>query len=143
MRFHRGLRVWACFLWLSGSAGSTGCTALRELPRGQYAALPERNHVRVVTNDGLLYEFDYAQFGADTVTGFKRRDTEDRVEEYASLAFPLGNVAQLAIRQVDWQRTGLLGGLILIGVLVGAYTATQNNNGGGNSGGGGTRPPPG
>jgi hypothetical protein len=139
MRFHRGLRVAACVLWLTGS----GCTALREIPRGEYAAQPQRDHVRVVTSDGLLYEFDYATFGADSVVGFKRRDVESRVDEYASLGMPLALVANMATRQVDWVRTGLVGGVILLGVLVGAYKASQAANGGNDSGGGGTRPPPG
>ena len=137
MRFHRGLRVAACVLWFTGS----GCTALREIPRGEYAAQPQRDHVRVVTRDGLLYEFDYATFGADSVVGFKRREVESRVEEYASLGLPLEEVAHLATRQVDWVRTGLVGGVVLLGVLIGAYRAGQTSSGG-DSSGGGTRPPP-
>lgn len=139
MRVHRGLRVAACLLWVTNQ----GCTALREVPRAQFAAQPQREHVRVVTRDGLLYEFDYARFGADSVTGFKRREDESRVEEYASLGFSLGDVAHLATRQVDWTRTGLVGGVVLIGVLIGAYKATTQNGGGGGGGGGGPRPPPG
>ena len=139
MRFHRGLRVVACVLCLSNA----GCTALREIPRGEFAAQPQRDHVRVVTRDGLLYEFDYATFGADSLTGFKRRDVESRVDEYASLAVPLESVASIATRQIDWVRTGLIGGLILAGVLVGAYKATQSNNNGGDGSGGGGKPPPG
>ena len=137
MRVCGGLRVAACVLWLSNS----GCTALREIPRGQYAAQPQRDHVRVVTRDGLLYEFDYATFGADSVVGFKRRDIESRVEEYGSLGLPLEVVSHLATRQVDWVRTGLVGGVVLVGVLIGAYKANQASSGGGESGGGG-RPPP-
>jgi len=137
MRFHRGLRVGACVLWL----WSSGCTALREVPRGQYAAQPQRDHVRVVTSDGLLYEFDYATFGADSVVGFKRREVESRTDEYATLGMPLAQVANMATRQVDWMRTGLVGGVILLGILVGAYKATNSANGGGESGGG-TKPPP-
>jgi hypothetical protein len=139
MRFHRGLRVAACLLWFTGS----GCTALKEIPRGEYASQPQRDHVRVVTNDGLLYEFDYATFGGDSVVGFKRREAESRVDEYATLGMPLAQVANLATRQVDWLRTGLVGGVILLGVLVGAYKASQANSDGGESGGGGGRPPPG
>lgn len=139
MRFYRGLRVAACVLWLTGS----GCTALREIPRGEYAAQPQRDHVRVVTSDGLLYEFDYATFGADSVVGFKRRDVESRVDEYASLGMALAQVANMATRQVDWVRTGLVGGAILLVVLVGAYKASQANSGANDSPGGGGRPPPG
>ena len=139
MRYHRGLRVAACLLWLSGA----GCTSLREVPRGEFAAQPQREHVRVVTRDGLLYEFDYATFGADSVVGFKRRPTESHVDDYATLGLPLEQVSHLATRQVDWMRTGLIGGVVLVGVLIGAYKASQANNDGGDSGGGGPRPPPG
>jgi len=138
MTIHRGLRVAACVLWLSGS----GCTSLREIPRGEYAAVPQREHVRVVTREGLLYEFDYAKFAADSVVGFKRRDVESRFEEYAILGLPLDQVARIATRQVDWARTGLVGGGVLLAVLVAAYTANQQKGGGGSSGGGVIRPPP-
>ena len=139
MRFHRGLRAAACVLWLTGS----GCSTMREIPRGSYAALPQRDHVRVVTRDGLLYDFDYATFAADSLTGFKRRDTESRVEEFAVLGLPLDQVAHIAARQIDWTRTGLVGGGVLLAVLVAAYRAAQNGSGGGSSGGGTVRPPPG
>jgi len=139
MRVHRGLRVAACVLCLS----SSGCTAIREIPRGEYAAQPQRDHVRVVTRDGLLYEFDYATFREDSLVGFKRRDTEGHVEDYASLGLPLELVATMSTRQIDWVRTGLVGGVGLLVVLVGAYKASQASNGGGNSSGGGGRPPPG
>ena len=138
MRSHRGLRVAACVLWLTG----TGCTSLREVPRGEYATHPQREHVRVVTRDGLQYEFDFARFGGDSVVGFKRRDLEDG-EEYASLGLPLNDVTHLATRQVDWARTGLIGGVVLVGVLVGAYKASQGTESGGGGGGTGPRPPPG
>ena len=138
MRFHRGLRVAACGLWLSNA----GCTALREVPRGEYAAQPQRDHVRVVTRDGLLYEFDYATFREDSLVGFKRRETESHVDEYASLDLPLEQVATMSTRQIDWLRTGLVGGVGLLVVLVGAYKASQSSNGGDNSSGGGGRPPP-
>jgi len=139
MKFHRGLRVAACVLWFSNS----GCTALREIPRAQYAAEPQRDHVRIVTRDGLLYEFDYATFREDSLVGYKRRDTESHVEDYASLGVPLEQVAAMSTRQVDWVRTGLVGGVGLLVVLVGAYKASQSSNGGGGGTGGGGRPPPG
>ena len=37
---------------------ATGCTSLREVPPSEYLSRPERKHVRVVTRDGLEYEFD-------------------------------------------------------------------------------------
>jgi hypothetical protein len=141
MRFHRGLRVAACLLWLM-STGS-GCTSLKEVPRGEYATQPQRDHVRVVTREGLLYEFDYAKFAGDSLVGFRRQDVQGPVEEYASLGMSLDQVANLATRQVDWVRTGLIGGVVMLGVLLGAYKASQNNNSGGGGSGGGNKPPPG
>ena len=49
----------------------------------------------------------------------------------------------MSTRQVDWVRTGLVGGVGLLVVLVGAYKASQSSNGGGGGTGGGGRPPPG
>ncbi|TMQ52427.1 MAG: hypothetical protein E6K72_09165 [Candidatus Eisenbacteria bacterium] len=99
--------------------------------------------MRIVTRDGLLYEFDYATFREDSLVGYKRRDTESHVEDYASLGVPLEQVAAMSTRQVDWVRTGLVGGVGLLVVLVGAYKASQSSNGGGGGTGGGGRPPPG
>ena len=139
MRLNRGLRVVVCGLWVAGS----GCTALREIPRGTYAALPERDHVRVETRDGLIYEFDYAQFGPDSLMGFRRRDVETPADEYAALGLPLDQVTRLSARGIDWTRTGLVGGGVLLVVLVAAFSNNNKNQGGsGGNSGGGTRPPP-
>jgi hypothetical protein len=52
-------------------------------------------------------------------------------------------VANLATRQVDWVRTGLVGGVVMLGVLIGAYKASQNGKSPTGGGGGGSKPPPG
>jgi hypothetical protein len=107
--------LFACLmLW------STGCTTLREIPRSQYAARPERRDVRVVTTEGLRFEFDYALIRADSLVGYRRRDVEGAFDEYAVLGVPLDEVRSLSARVVDWYRTGLIGGgLIVAGITAG------------------------
>ena len=112
IRAGRGMRWVAAAAWLAG-----GCTALRELPRGEYAAETERKNVRVETADGLRYEFDHVEFGADSLTGFRRRDTGGRFEEYDTFGMPLEGVSRLSVRRVDWLRTGLIGGAAVAAVL--------------------------
>lgn len=119
--FHRALRtVLALVLILPG------CTALREVPRDQYAVKIERKNVRVETREGLRYQFDWARFGADTLTGFHRRDTGGSFEELDQLAIPLDSVSRISTRQVDWYRTGLVGGVGL-GAVVAAGLSRQKH----------------
>src|SRR5258706_13609376 len=65
-------------LWLAGS----GCTSLREIPRGEYGARTERRDVRLVTREGLKYEFDYMRVEGDTLFGYRHREVESPVEEF-------------------------------------------------------------
>jgi len=110
------MRVAVAAAWLAGG----GCTAMRELPRGEYAAQPERENVRIETAEGLRYEFDHVRFGADSLTGFRRRDTGGSFEEYDTFAMPLEGVSRLSVRRIDWMRTGLIGGAVVAGVLLAA-----------------------
>ncbi len=113
-----------------------GCTSLREIPRREYAAQPERRDVRLETRDHLLYEFDYIQVAGDSLVGFRRRETEGPIEDYGRLIIPLDDVAKLSARRVDWYRTSLIGGGV-IAVAVAAGLSNSNNNAQGNSSGGG------
>ena len=97
---------------------SAGCTSLREIPRSAYAARPERQHVRIVTREGLTYEFDYATVTADSLIGYRRRDTEGVVEDDATLRVALDDLQRVSTRKVDWYRTGVIGGGVLAAVLV-------------------------
>src|SRR4051794_14197533 len=99
--------VW---LMLCAIGCGTGCTALRELPRSEYAARPERQHVRVETTEGLKYEFDYVRVENDSLTGFKEQESEGPLTEVSTLRMPLDDVRALSTRQIDWYRTGLAGG---------------------------------
>jgi hypothetical protein len=138
MRASRAARLVGLAVWVLG----TGCTALREIPRGSYAAVPQRDHVRVGTVDGLVYEFDYATFGADSLVGYRQRDVETRVAEFASMGLPLDQVASMRVRQFDWLRSSLIGGGVLLGIVVGALSRNSSTTGGGDGGGGGVKPPP-
>jgi hypothetical protein len=131
----RLLSLFACFL-------ATGCTALREIPRSQYAAEPERKHVRVVTRDGLVYEFDYMTVNGDSLTGYRRRDTEGPIEDYATLQVAFEEVQKLSARSIDWTRTGLIGGGVIAAFVVkGMSNSSSSSDEGGESGGGGGRVP--
>lgn len=117
----------------------SGCTSLREIPRTEYAALPERKHVRVVTNEDLVYEFDYVTVSGDTLTGFRRQETPGIVDDYASMSVPLEGVQRLSARGVDWFRTGLVGGGVIAAFVVKGLADNPPPSDGSTSGGG--RPP--
>jgi hypothetical protein len=118
-----------------------GCTTLREIPRGEYDREPERRHVRIETREGLRYEFDFARFTADSVTGFRRLDVGGPVDTYAEVSLGYGDLSRLATRRIDWYRTGLIGGGVLAAVVAAGLTATTGGEDDGGSGGGGGRPP--
>ena len=139
MKATRAVRIAASVLLLLAN----GCTSLREIPRSDYAARPERKDVRVHTRDGLVYEFDYARVHDDSLTGFRRRDVEGRFDEYASQGMALDDIDKLSSRSIDWYRTGLIGGGVLAVVIVGGLNAVGRNNGGEPTSGGGKIPPAG
>jgi hypothetical protein len=100
--------------FLAACVGATGCATMRVLPRAEYAARGERKGVVVDTREGLHYRFDHATFGADTVYGYRLRDTEGAFEEYHTVAIPLETVERLSVRQTNWLRTGLIGGGVVL-----------------------------
>lgn len=122
--------------WIAGA----GCTTLREVPRSEYAARPERAHARVATRDGLVYDFDYVRVANDTLVGFRERDTPGPVPEVASLAVPLADVDRLSVHGLDWYRTGLVGGGVIAAAVVAGLSRSSNNPPPSSSGGG--KPPP-
>jgi len=98
---------------------ANGCTSLREIPRADYDHVPERKGVRVETRDGLVYDFDYASFTADSLTGYRNRgDTDGPVDQSVAFRLALDDIEHLTTRKVDWYRTGLIGGTVLATVLV-------------------------
>jgi hypothetical protein len=119
-----------------------GCTALREVPPSQYAAEPERRHVRVVTREGLIYEFDYVAVNGDSLVGYRRRDAAGPAEEYITVPLPLEDIQTLASRRIDWYRTGLIGGGVLAALVVKGLSDSSSPSGDEpSSGGGGPRVP--
>jgi hypothetical protein len=133
----RWLRAALAAAWLVGP----GCTSLREIPRSQYAAEQDRRDVHLTTREGLAYEFDYVHVDGDTLTGFKRRDIEGPIDEYASLRIALDDVARLEARGVDWKRTTIVGGSIAVVVAAAGLAVANKNSGSGNEGSGGGKPP--
>jgi len=120
---HRGrfLAALACLL-------ASGCATLRELPRAEYAARPERKGVVVDTREGLHYKFDVASFGPDTLIGQHLRDTEGAFEEYSTIAIPLESIARMQVRNTNWLRTGLLAGVVVAIVVTTVAARAQNSS---------------
>ena len=136
MRASGWLRWGMVLSWLAGS----GCSSLREIPRSQYADHEQRRDVRVETGDGRVFEFDEVSVEGDTLTGYKRQDTEGAVDDFASVRLGLGDVSKFSARSVDWYRTGLLSVAVLgIVVAAGLSISANNSSDSGNSGGG--KPP--
>ena len=118
-------------VWLAGE----GCTALREIPRGEYAAAPERRNARLVTREGLRYELDFVRVEGDTLVGFRRRELEGPIDEYATVRVPLDEVESFSTRSVDWRRTTLLGGGAVAVLAVVALKKALGDRGQDSSGG--------
>ncbi len=137
MFFHRAARLAGAALVLAAQ----GCTALREIPPGEYTQEPERRHVRIETREGLQYEFDFARFSADSVTGFRRLDVEGPVDAFAQTSLGYDDLSRLSTRQVDWYRTGLVGGGAIAAIVAAGLASTRKKDNPGDSGGGGGRPP--
>lgn len=120
---------------------ANGCTSLREIPRSDYASVSERKNVRLVTRDGLEYEFDFARFSSDSMTGFRQQPIEGVLDNYAIFSLPYGGIQKLSTRRVDWYRTGLIGGGVLAAVVVAGLSTQGTETDSGEGSGGGVRPP--
>jgi hypothetical protein len=111
-------------VWVAGS----GCTALREIPRSDYAARVQDRPIRVLTRAGLSYELDAAKVEADTLVGYRRRDVQGPIDEFDTLRLPLDEVATISARRIDWYRTGLIGGLSMAAIV--AVAVSRSRSGG-------------
>ena len=122
----RALRLAVLAAWVAAS----GCMTVREVPRDDLASRSERRSVRVETREGLLYEFDYATFAHDTLTGYRSRaDVEGPADQVAQFRIPFNELERVSTRQVDWRRTGMVGGGFVAGALaVGLRAANRHDN---------------
>jgi len=117
---------------------SSGCTTMREIPPAQYNARPERSGLRVETRDGLVYTFDYATFDPDSLTGYhSRSEVEGTLDQVAVVSIALSDIQHLTSRSVNWTRTGLVGGGVIVGLIAAGVTAAHRNDNGSNTSGGG------
>jgi len=114
-----------------------GCSVMKEVPRDEYAAQPERKDVRVETRSGERHEFERMVVRGDSLTGYERQDSEGAFEEFETFALALEDVGKMSIRSVDWYRTGLVGGVAAAVAL--AVVLTQAHKG--SSGDGGSQGP--
>lgn len=142
MSFRRALRFTAVPLAAALTLSATGCTSLREIPRADYTRQPDRRDVRVVTRDGLEYEFDYAHVAGDSLIGYRSRDTEGRFEEFGVLRLPLDEVTQMSARKFDWLYTSLIGGALVAGGVVAGFAVKGRDKSGNTTSGGGKNPVP-
>ncbi len=126
MKRSRGWQVVMLLAWCAGS----GCTALREIPRVDYVARAQDRPVRIVTREGLSYELDSAKIEADTLVGYRRRDVQGPIDEFDTIRLPLDEVATISARRIDWYRTGLVGGLSMAAIVIGASVARRGTSGG-------------
>jgi hypothetical protein len=131
--FHRrALRLTVACLALA----SSGCSSLRELARSDYLDKPERRDVRVLTRDGLEYEFDYARVQGDSLVGYRSRNVEGSVEDFAVLPIAFEDIGHLSVRSLDWGRTLLVGGgVVVAGALIGLAASAAKDNGSTDTGG--------
>ena len=136
----RRLRSAAAMLCLA----ACGCSVMKEVPRDQYAAEPERKDVRVETRSGERHEFERMEVRGDSLTGYERNDTEGSFEEFQTFALALEDVGKMSIRSVDWYRTGLIAGVAAaVGLAVVLTQAHKGSSeGGGSTGPCGDRPCP-
>lgn len=131
------LRVAAAALALLGA----GCTTLREIPRTAYTTTTEREHVRLTTWDGRAYELDYVRIFGDSLSGYRRRDVPGRIEQYDSLGLALADVSGMSAHTIDWNRTLLIGGGVVLIAAIAGLAGTNEPSGSTSSGGGTIRPP--
>ena len=119
-------------MWVGGA----GCTALREIPRGEYVERVGARPVQVVTNRGEEYELENPRVLADSLVGYRRLDVDGPVDEFETLRLALDDVASISVRRIDWYRTGLVGATAAVVIGVAAAKANAGGGGGGTEGGG-------
>ena len=122
-------------------AVATGCSSLSQVPRGEFAAVPERKDILVRTEDGEQFAFDRAVISADTLSGvgYQQRtivlaDGQPSVEEIATtVKIPLERISSLQQKNRDWGRTAKWGlgvaGAAAFVIAVGTNTGEEDPSG--------------
>lgn len=136
---------------------ANGCTALKELPRAEYAAQAERRDVVIESDSGEKMEFESIKVQGDTLTGWAEKKDEKPQDEppprnddgslpvQPPLSFDerqimLDRVAKMSVKQVSWKRTGLIGGALVAGAVAYLLSRTGDDEAAPPDGGG--KPPP-
>lgn len=133
---------------------ATGCTAMKELPRTEYAAQPDRRDVVIESQSGEKMEFESIQVRGDTLTGWTEKKQKEEEEaprsedgtlptqppSFEERQIMLDRVAKMSVKQVSWRRTGLIGGVLLAGTIT--YLLTRSGDDNAAPPGGGGKPPP-
>ena len=138
---------------------ANGCTAMREVPRSEYAAQEDRRDVVVETVDGERVEFESIKVQGDTLTGWRERKDEElpppaKDEDGKLIPEPppplpeerqvmLDRVAKLSMKQVSWKKTSLVFAPMVAGLIVYALTRSSSEEPGPQDPGNDIPPPPG
>jgi len=106
-----------------------GCSTMREIPRGEYAAEPQRENVKVQTRSGAKYDFDRVRVQSDSLFGDQRVDTEEgSFEEYRTTPLALDDVTAISVRKLDWYRIGLVAGVAAAVALAAVLTQQKDSS---------------
>jgi hypothetical protein len=101
------------------------CTAMREIPVAHYGDEGTRRDVVVETTDGRRLEFEESHAEGDTLVGYRRAD-EDTTRTLTETRLPFEQITRLSHKQVDKYRTGLVAGVVIVGVAVYALTKKKD-----------------
>lgn len=120
--------------------GLDGCSAMREIPPGDLAELPEQRDVRVELRSGQVFEFDQARFGPDSLWGYQRTEQDGDIPESSTTPLALVDVTRVTARRLDWYRTSLAAAAALGAGVAFAISQRKSTSSGGD--GGAVKPPP-
>lgn len=116
---------------------ATGCSSMREIPVSEVTSDSGTRGMRVMTVDGLVYDFDEVAVLGDSLVGQRlRTDVEGPASVVVTHRIALADVQRAEGRRLDWARTGMTAGGVLAAVLVAGLGAAMKKSSGGSSGGG-------
>ena len=137
--------------WLAlGALTLGGCSSLVQVPRSDFAAVPERKDVRVRTQQGEEYAFDQIKVSADSLTGIgyqqrlvTRSDGETEIDEMAThVSVSLADVVNMEVKKRNWKSAARWGlGAAAASAFVVAVGSNTGNHDNAQPGGGKGTPP--